>query len=266
MVSRESARASRGGAGRAETVVVGPWRPRRRRPRPTPAGSPRRRKGSWRMARSVTMTTTASAPMAADPSMPAASVAAVAAAAVAGRTRGAGRPPGSTGAAPCPPPGGPSRARGTSLRPTQDTCTATAGTGLRTRSAPTRRRRGCRRARTPTRAPGSPSGSAATTPWIGSASEAGPTGAVGAGAGAEAVAIGRATLRGGRPEGEAAPGSVAARAGGSPRLGNVSLRRERGGGPVLLRWAWAWPCRATWPKAVGRDAFPSALAVGVPQR
>lgn len=183
------------------------------------------------MARSATMTTTASAPMAADPSMPAASVAAVAAAAVAGRTRGAGRPPGSTGAAPCPPPGGPSRARGTSLRPTQDTCTATAGTGLRTRSAPTRRRRGCRRARTPTRAPGSPSGSAATTPWIGSASEAGPTGAVGAGAGAEAVAIGRATLRGGRPEGEAAPGSVAARAGGSPRLGNVSLRRDGVGDP-----------------------------------
>lgn len=200
--------------------------------------------------------------MAAAPSPPAASV--TAATAVAGRTRGAGRPPGSTGAALCPPPGGPSRARGTRPRPTRDTCTATAGTGLRTRSAPTRRRRGCRRARTPTRAPGSPSGSAATTPWIGSASEAGPTGAVGAGAGAEAAAIGRATLRGGRPEGEAAPGSVAAKAGGSPRLENVSLRRERGGGPVLLRWAWAWPCRATWPKAVGRDAFPSRSGSEIP--
>lgn len=180
------------------------------------------------MARLATMTTTASGPVAAAPSLPAASVAAVAAAAVAGRTRGAGRPPGSMGAAPCRPPGGPSRARGTSPRPTRDTCTATAGTGLRTRSAPTRRRRGCRRARTPTRAPGSLSGSAATTPWTGSASEAGPTGAVGAGAGAEAAAIGRAILLGGRPEGEAAPGSLAARAGGSRRLENVSLRRERG--------------------------------------
>lgn len=53
---------------------------------------------------------------------------------------------------------------------------------------------------------------------------------MGAGAGAEAAAIGRATLRGGRPEGEAAQGSVAARAGGSPRLENVSLRREGGRG------------------------------------
>lgn len=51
---------------------------------------------------------------------------------------------------------------------------------------------------------------------------------MGAGAGAEAAAIGRAILLGGRPEGEAAPGSVAARAGGSRRLENVSLRRERG--------------------------------------
>lgn len=64
-------------------------------------------------------------------------------------------------------------------------------------------------------------------PWTDFGSEAGPTGAQGAGVGAEAAAIGEATLRGGRPEGEAVPDSVAARAGGSPRLENVSLRRER---------------------------------------
>lgn len=63
--------------------------------------------------------------------------------------------------------------------------------------------------------------------WTDSVSEADPTGAEGAGVGAEAAAIGEATLRGGRPEGEAVPDSVAARAGGSPRLENVSLRRER---------------------------------------
>lgn len=59
--------------------------------------------------------------------------------------------------------------------------------------------------------------------WTDSASEADPTGAEGAGVGAEAAAIGEATLRGGRPEGEAVPASVAARAGGSPRLENPKL-------------------------------------------
>lgn len=249
----ETARAAEG-PGRAlpwpETVRSwAPWRPRRRR---LPlllrlrrrrrrrrcwilAGFPRRRKGSWKTAKSATMTTTASGPVAA-----AAVVAAspAAASSAAGPTRGAGRLPASAGASPSPPPlpppppAGPSPARGTSPRRRWGTCTATAGIGPRTRSAPTRRpcrRRGCRRVRIPRRAPGSHFGNAVTVPWIDSASEAGPTGEEGAGVGAEAAAIGEATLRGGRPEGEEAPDSVAARAGGSPRLENVSLRREREG-------------------------------------
>lgn len=271
----ESGRAA--GAGRAEpraaeprALAWAPWRPRRPRLRRRHwilAGSPRRKKGSWKTAKSATMTTTASGP--------AVALSPAAASSAAGPTRGAGRLPASAGAPPSAPPASASPARGTSPRRRWGTCTATAGTGPRTRSAPTRRpcrRRGCSPARTPRRAPGSPSGSAATMPWTDSASAAGRTGAEGGGAGAEAAAIGEATLREGRPEGEVVPDSVAARAGGSPRLGNVSLRRERerrrvgravsvprdvaespGKGRTSLP-PWRWGSRS----AKGRGRFPSS--------
>lgn len=102
--------------------------------------------------------------------------------------------------------------------------------------------------------------------WTSSVSAADPTGAEGAGVGVEAAAIGEAIRRGGRPEAEAVPDSVAVRAGGSLRLGSVSLRRERSGGrrAAVLGWAWVCRCCATWPRALGRGPVFSCLGIGTP--
>lgn len=237
----------------ASLLAWAPWRPRRphlRRQRWILAGSPLRKRESWKTARSAMMTTTVLGRAAAAAPSPAAAWRAT------GPTRGAGRLPVSAAASPSRPLGA-FRGRGTSPRPRWATCTATAVTVPRTRSAPTRRlcpRRGCRRARTRRRVPGSPSGSAATTPWTDSASEAGPTEEDGAGVGAGAAARGVATRREGRPEGEAALASAAARAGGSPRLGNVSFLQEGGGGPSC-RVGPLCQRRATWPRARGGTRF-----------
>lgn len=233
----------------ASPLAWAPWRPRRphpRRQRWILAGSPRRKRGSWKTVRSVTMTTTAPGRAAAAAPSPAVAWRAT------GPTRGAGRLPVSAAASPSRPLGV-SRGRGTSPRPRWATYTVTAVTGPRTRSAPTRRlcpRRGCRRARTRRRALGSPSGSAATTPWTDSAFEAGPTGADGAGVGAGAAASGAATRREDRQEGEAALASAVTRAGESPRLGSVSFFQLRGGGP-RCRVGPLCQHRATWPRARG---------------
>lgn len=111
----------------------------------------------------------------------------------------------------------------TSLRRNSDTSMGTAevaDTGSRSLSVPSRRlprpARGCHPALIPTPAQDSPSGNAVTTRWTGFVFEAGPTGAEAAGAGAE-VAIPLESPR------EVVADTVAAKAGGSLRLGNVSL-------------------------------------------